>query len=451
MEILMDKRLPASVDAERAILGAVLLDNTAFYQAESFLTSGDFSLDSHRRIYERMCELIARGSAVDFVTLTEILKPNKELEAVGGVACVTNLTDGLPRVKNIEQYVKIVRDKSMLRQLIHSSYSTLQRAYDQEEPAEQTVAHAQDSLQRIVNSHYVEGSLEDGVRDALKKLHELRERKGECIGASTGQSDVDIATTGYREKEVSVIAGRPGNGKTAFMVQGILANLKRGIKVGCFSSEVPKDQIYYRMACLETGLAVLHTRDPRELELSDYTRLQDAIAFIAENWKDKLFLDDTPCIESDQLCARARSWASKGVEHVWVDNLQLVDSMREWKTEYQQVTHAMNKVWHLARSTEQKFAAISHLKRLVGNPRPTMSDLRSSGAIEQKSQLVMMLWREELFASDGETRIGHSGKDEIIIVKQRSGPANITIQCRFEDKVGKWLQDYRGQASAARA
>jgi replicative DNA helicase len=457
MEVLVDQRMPASVDAERAILGAILLDNTAFYQAESFLTAGDFSLDSHRRIFARMVELIKRDSPIDFVTLCEILGVNsagqqKEIEAVGGVAYVTSLTDGLPRVKNIEQYVKIVRDKAMSRQLIHFSTSTLQQAYDQEEPVEQTVARAQDGLQRIVNDHYAEVSLDEVGRGAINRLDELRERKGECIGASTGQTDVDLATTGYREKEVSVIGGRPGQGKTAFMVQGIRRNLMRGMKVGCFSSEVPADQIFYRLACIETGIPVFNTRDPRELDPNEYRRLQEAIAFFASDFKDKFFIDDTPCIEANQLCARARAWASKGVEHLWMDNLQLMDAAREWKSEYLQVTNAITRLWYLARSTEQKVAAISHLKRLSsGNPEPTMSDLRASGAIEQFSQLILLLWREELYAADGETRIGFSGKDKIIIGKQRSGPANLTIQSRFKDDIGLWMQRYDGQSMAARA
>lgn len=441
MEILVDRGLPASMDAERAILGAILLDNSAFYQAESFLTPGDFSLDSHRRIYLRMVELVKRDAPIDFVTLTELLKQHKEIETVGGVAYVTSLTDGLPRVKNISQYVKIVRDKAMLRQLIHASTSTLQQAYDQEEAAENTVTYAQDALLRIIANRYPERDLEEVARSTINQLEELRRYKGECIGYTTGHADLDLVSTGLRDGEVAVFGARPGNGKTALMCQGVRRNLKRGEKVGVFSIEIPAEQFFIRLACLETGIHVFDTRDPRVLSPERYGELQEAVAFFANDFKGKLFLDDTPGIATDQLCAKARAWAFKEVGLVYVDHLHLMDLMVNWPLEFDRISNSIKRLWYLSRSTKQALAVMAQLKRLgKGNPRPGMEDLRAAGTIEQFGHFIGMLWRDLQFDESGESIIGSTGNDEILIPKQRSGPANIKLEAEFKKEVGYWAQ-----------
>lgn len=435
-----DRGLPASEEAERAVLGAILLDNSAFFQTAS-LKPADFALDSHRRIFNRMVDMVRSEIPIDFVTITEKLGQHKEVESVGGVAYVTSLTDGLPRVKNISQYVTIVKDKSMLRQLIHASNSTLQRAYDMDEAAGQTVAHAQNALMGIVNERYTEASLDDVSRSTISRLMELRLRTGECIGFQCGQPDVDVLTTGFREKEVAIIGARPGNGKSAFMCQGIRKNVMKGAKVGCFSSELPKEEIFLRLACLETGIHVFDTRDPRVLREDDFNRLLEAIAFIPAEWEGKFFIDDTPCIEIDQLCARSRAWASKGVELVYTDHLHLVDGMATWQREQDKVMNSISRLWHLARSTGQAHVVLCQLKRIAQNTRPTMEDLRASGAIEQFAQLILLLYRELQFDEEtGEVPVGSTGNDEIIISKQRSGPAHIAIESTFEKEVGRWVQ-----------
>lgn len=438
IEILAERGLPASAEAERAILGAILLDNSCAYQAIGTIRADDFSLDSHRRIFLRMDELARRDAPIDFVTLTEIIGQHKEIESVGGVAYVTSLTDGLPRVKNIEQYVKIVKDKSMLRQLIHASTSMMQRAYEQEAPAEEIVNGAQDSLLRLVNDHYKEQTIESVVRTTLNNLEELRRHSGECIGWNSGHQLWDEATTGYREKEVTIMGGRPGMGKTAWMCQGIRANLLRNEKVGCISSEVPAEQIILRLACLETGIHVFDTRDPRMLPQAEYNRLQEAIAFFASDFEGKFFIDDTPCIPIDQLCTRARAWASKGVGMLFGDHLHLFGAADGFRDDFAQVSNAIRRIWHLVRCTQQAICVLCQLKRIQGNERPTMADLRGCGKIEEFAQVIGLLWRELKFSDDGEGIIGGTGDDEIILAKQRSGPANIVVDSTFEAEVGKW-------------
>lgn len=431
-----DRGMPASPDAERAILGAIFLDNSAYFQAEPVLRAADFSLDSHRRIYLRMQELFAQGSPVDFVTLTTALGQHKEIETVGGVAYVTSLTDGLPRVKNIEQYVKIVKDKSQLRMMIHAGTTMVTNAYEQADSADTIIEQAQTSLIQIVNDTYKEKSLLEMGRETYNRLEMERLSDGEFIGATSGLADLDVMTTGFRDRETVVIGARPGNGKTALACQIIGANCNMGEKVGFFSSEVPNDQILIRLACQRTGLHVFDTRDPRLLEINNkYHLLTGALAEIVQEWEGRFFIDDTPCIPIDKLCARARAWAAKGVKNFIVDYIQILDA--PGKDEYQRVTYSMKALWYLARSTGTRVIVLSQLNRNNENSRPTMGDLRSSGAIENFANLILLLWRDLLMSEEGDI-IGHTGEDEIIIPKQRSGPSQIAIKTMFDAPVGIW-------------
>src|SRR6266478_5857784 len=217
----LDRGLPASIDAERAILGAILLDNLAYHQAaQAALQAEDFSLDSHRRIYLRMMELAETGRAVDFVTLTEQLGQHKEIESVGGVAYVTSLTDGLPRVKNIEQYVKIVKDKALLRGLIHAASSAIQKAYEQEAPAEEIIDEAESAIFKVAEQRIGQGFL--GITEIVKQsfgtIDKLYEQGQRITGLETHFEDFDGLTSGLQKSDLVIVAARPSMGKTAFAI-----------------------------------------------------------------------------------------------------------------------------------------------------------------------------------------------------------------------------------------
>src|SRR5215813_10486650 len=216
----LDRGLPASIDAERAVLGAILLDNLTYSQASEHLLAEDFSLDSHRRIYLRMMELAEVGRPIDFVTLTEQLGQHKEIEAVGGVAYVTSLTDGLPRVKNIEQYVKIVKDKALLRGQIHAATSAIQKAHEQEAPAEEIIDAAESEIFKVAEQRIGQGFL--GIPEIVKqsfgsidKLYEQGQRRS---GLETHFEDFDSMTSGLQKSDLIIIAARPSMGKTAFAI-----------------------------------------------------------------------------------------------------------------------------------------------------------------------------------------------------------------------------------------
>src|SRR5215469_4785981 len=216
----LDRGLPASADAERAVLGSILLDNQAYPQAAEFLQAEDFSLDSHRRIYLRMMELAEAGRPIDYVTLTEQLGQHKEIESVGGVAYVTSLTDGLPRVKNIEQYVRIVKDKALLRGLIHAATSAIQKAYEQEAPAEEIVDAAESEIFKVAEQRIGRRFLHipETAKQSFGSIDKLYEQGQRITGLETHFADFDSMTSGLQKSDLVIVAARPSMGKTAFAI-----------------------------------------------------------------------------------------------------------------------------------------------------------------------------------------------------------------------------------------
>lgn len=424
--------LPYSAECEAAILGAIILDNFCFNQAASTLQPADFSLDSNRKIYSRMLDLMERGRAIDYQTLTEELLRHHQLDNVGGVAYVTSLTDGLPRVKNIEPYVEIVREKARARMLVNIA-DLVKAKISERELADDVLETVQQQLLDVL-FHGRAGksmTMPDICREALAELHAIRNSVGECIGKSTSLPMLDSITTGYRNSEFYVIGARPGNGKTAMMCQSARENIKRKSKPSIFSIEVPRIQIVNRLACMETGISVFDTRDPRGLSTTDMQRLQEAISEIAL-WP--MFIEDSPRMTLKQLSAIARMHISQGADIIYVDFLQRMRA--PGKTEYDRVTAAADGLWELARSTGVPVVALSQLRRSsTPNEPPTMDDLRSSGEIEQLANAIFLLWRP--VEVDPTTQMKHHTKmDQVIVAKQRSGISETHVPVEFNGRIG---------------
>src|SRR6266852_5532043 len=248
----IDRGLPASIEAERAILGAILLDNFAYNQAAESLRAEDFSLDSHRRLYLRMMELAESKRPIDFVTLTEQLGQHKEIEAVGGVAYVTSLTDGLPRVKNIEQYVKIVKDKALLRGLIHAATSAIQKAYEQDAPAEEIVDAAEAAIFQVAEKRIGQGfmGIPEIVKSSFGSIDKLYEQGQRITGLATHFEQLDNMTSGLQKSALVIIAARPSMGKTAFAINiAENAAVRDNKVVGVFSLEMSRESMVLRLLC----------------------------------------------------------------------------------------------------------------------------------------------------------------------------------------------------------
>ena len=420
---------PCSQESEVSILGAIILDNRCFNQAASALSASDFYLSSHRTIYSRMCDIIGRGGAVDYTTLIEELTNQKQRADIGGMEYVVNLTDGIPRVKNIEHYVKIVREKARARMLIQMAESAMSQLHNFSS-ADEVLTEIQSRIIDILHHGRVgtNASLPDICRDALNKLNEIRKSEGACIGLSTGIQTLDEMTTGFRQHEFYVIGARPGQGKTAWMCQSVRVNALARRKVSVFSLEVPREQIIYRLACQHTGISVFDTRDPRVLSAVDMNRLAEACSEIAQ-WP--ILIEDTPRLTIKQFAAIGRLHVSQGAEAIYVDFLQKMKHPS--RSEYDRVTAIADGLWEFGRSTGVPVIALSQLKRTDDVPK--LEDLRSSGEIEQNANAAFFLWRPK--EVDPATQMKrYTGEDQIIIEKQRSGIAGTHIPVRFNGEIG---------------
>src|SRR5215831_1599004 len=364
----LDRGLPASAEAERAILGAILLDNTAYSQAAEYLRAEDFSLDSHRRIYLRMMELAESGRAIDFVTLTEQLGLHKEIESVGGVAYVTSLTDGLPRVKNIEQYVRIVKDKALLRGLIHAASNAVQKAYEQDAPAEEIIDAAESAIFQIAEKRISQGfmGIPEIVKSSFGSIDKLYEMGQRITGLETHFEDFDGMTSGLQKSDLVIIAGRPSMGKTAFAIN-IAENAAVRDKrvVGVFSLEMSRESLLMRMLCSQS-MVDSHKLRTGFVGRDDYSKLVSGLAALAEA---PIFIDDTPSISISEMRAKCRRLQqSQGrLDLVVVDYLQLVAGVpagdRRYENRTQEVSAISRGLKAMAKELRCPVVALSQLSR----------------------------------------------------------------------------------------
>jgi replicative DNA helicase len=427
------RSMPASVDAERAVLGAILLDNSAYPQAAELLRPDHFSLDSHRRIYMRMMELAESNKPIDFVTLTEQLGQHKEIESVGGVAYVTSLTDGLPRVKNIEQYVRIVRDKRLLRELIYAASSAVESAFEQSESAEDIISAAETAIFKVAESRVGQGflAIPEIVRASFGSIDKLYEQGQHITGLQTFFEDFDNLTSGLQKSDLIIIAGRPSMGKTAFAIN-IAENAGiRGRKtVGVFSLEMSSESLLLRMLCSQ-AMVDSHKMRTGFLGRADYEKLISSLASLVEA---RIFIDDTPAITLSEMRAKCRRLiqAQGALDLVIVDYLQLMGSAHTGRFENrtQEVSAISRGLKGLAKELRCPLIALSQLSRATetrSDNRPQLSDLRESGAIEQDADVVGFIFREEVYKPDDPEL---QGMAQLILAKQRNGPTG-TVKLAF--------------------
>lgn len=431
----LERGMPASVEAERAILGAVLLDNSSYPQAAESLRAEDFSLDSHRRIYLRMMELAETGRAIDYVTLTEQLNQHDEVKTVGGVAYVTSLTDGLPRVKNIEQYVKIVKDKALLRGLIRAATVAIQKAYEQEGPAEEIIDAAEEDIFRVGEKRLGQGvqSVAEIVKGSFGSIESLYHRGQRVTGLETHFTELDGMTSGLQKSELIILAARPSMGKTALAINiGENVAVKDNKVVVVFSLEMAQEALLLRMLC---SLARVDSHKLRTgfLGRDDYIKLVDALGLLLEA---PIFIDDKAGISVSEMRAKCRRvhQAQGRLDLVIVDYLQLVTPPANalgMKNRVQEVGAISRGLKALAKELGCPVMALSQLSRQPearkGNNRPQLSDLRDSGEIEQDADVVGFIFREEVYRPD-EPEL--EGRAELIIAKQRNGPTG-TVKLSF--------------------
>jgi replicative DNA helicase len=434
-DLSIERGLPASVDAERSILGAILLDNHCFNEAAERLRSDDFSLDSHRRIYSRMAELIEAGRAVDIVTLAEELSRRKEVEAVGGVAYLASLTEGLPRRVSIEEYVRIVKDKSLGRQLIGICTSAITRAVDQSEDALMVLDAAESGLLEVSERGIARGfvGIPEIVRDSFGTIDNLYAQQREVTGLKTHYQAFDKMTSGLQASDLIIIAARPSMGKTAWAIN-IAENsaVHDGKVVAIFSLEMSKESLLRRMLASQ-ALVSMQKIQTGFIPRQDRDKLTMALEKLAES---RIFVDDTPGISLSEMRAKARRLQRQqgGLDLIVVDYLQLMSATaiggnsRRYENRTQEVSAISRGLKALAKELRVPVVALSQLSRASeqrgGDKKPMLSDLRESGSIEQDADVVAFIHRDSYYNKDenGEEDPESKNKAEIIIAKQRNGP-----------------------------
>ncbi len=445
----LDRGLPASVDAERAILGAILLDNLAYNEAAEKLVPDDFSLDSHRRVYSRMMELSETGRPIDIITLTDELGRHKEVEAVGGVAYLSSLTDGVPRRPNIEHHIRIVKDKAMLRGLIYAANTTIARALDQTELADEILDSTESAIFQISEKRLGQGfvGIPEIVKSSFGSIDALYERGQRITGLETHFVDFDGMTSGLQPSDLVIIAARPSMGKTAFAMN-IAENcaVSDGKVVGMFSLEMSRESLLLRMLCSHARVDS-HKLRTGFLGREDYNKLSAALAALAEA---PIFIDDTPGISLHEMRAKARrlQQSQRKLDLLIVDYLQLMSAApvggKRFENRTQEVSAISRGLKALAKEMRVPVIALSQLSRAPesrgGDHRPQLADLRESGSIEQDADVVCFIFREEVY-KPGEPDL--EGLAELIIAKQRNGPtgkvdlAFLKRSTRFESRAGE--------------
>ena len=439
----LESTLPASVDAERSILGAILLDNFAYNQAAEHLRPDDFALDAHRRIYSRMVDLAETSRPIDTVTLTEELARRREVEAVGGVAYLTSLTDGLPRRPNIEHYVKIVRDKALLRGLIHAANTAIARAAEQSDPAEEILDAAEAAIFQLSENRIGRGFLDirEIVKESFGSLDALYERGQRITGLETHFVDFDNMTSGLQPSDLIIVAARPSMGKTAFAMNIAENAAVRDKKVvGMFSLEMSRESLLLRLLCSHARVDS-HKMRTGFLGREDYAKLVTALGELSES---PIYIDDTPGISLSEMRAKARRLQqSQGkLDLIIVDYLQLLSSSERKENRVQEVSEITRGLKALAKELDVPVLALSQLSRKVedrADKRPQLADLRESGSIEQDADVVMFIYREEYYLRrDGFTAIGDkAGVAELLVEKNRHGPTG-TVTLAFDAATTKF-------------
>ena len=420
--------LPASVQTEVTVLGAMLLDAMAITDATARLQAEDFLLDSHQRIYRAITGLLALGHAVDYITVIDALTKSRELDAIGGQAYLAYLTEGIPRHPKIEDYVRIIKDKSLLRQLMGIFNDGMVQASDQNEDATNVLNGVEARLADVADSAIQRGfsGISDIVASSFGSIDALYEQGREITGLATHYIEFDKMTSGLQDSELIIVAARPSMGKTAWAIN-IAQNcaVRDGKVVAVFSLEMSKESLLRRMLASEAmvGSRKLQTGFiPRE----DKGKLNNALDRLMGS---KMFVDDTPGITLAEMRAKARRLKNQegGLHLIVIDYLQLMTGPtgpgKKQENRTQEVSAISRGLKALAKELQIPVIALSQLSRgseqRTGDKKPLLSDLRESGSIEQDADVVAFIHREEYYDRENEDL---KGKAEIIIAKQRNGP-----------------------------
>jgi replicative DNA helicase len=416
------RSMPHSIEAEQSVLGSMILDKTSIAEAMEVLRVDDFYKEAHQVLFYSILDLFQKDTAVDIITLTESLKSKDKLDAAGGITYISELSGSIISTANIQSYVKIVKDKSILRKLIKSSTKIIEESYNNQGDVLKAVDLAEKEIFNISDNRSssdfepMSAVLERGFLE----IERLFNNKGETTGVPSGFRELDDKTSGFQKGDMVLIAARPSMGKTTFALNiAEYAALRCAKSVAMFSLEMSKEQLAYKLLCSQAHVDMLNLRTGN-LEDKDWENIARASGPLAAA---KIFIDDTAGISVVEMRSKCRKLKLEhGIDMIVIDYLQLMSGSKSAsESRQQEVSEISRSIKALAKEMQCPIVALSQLSRAPearSDHRPMLSDLRESGSIEQDADLVMFLYRDEYYNKETEDK----NVGECIIAKQRNGP-----------------------------
>jgi len=421
-----ERTLPHNLEAERSVLGAILVHNDAFNTAAQVIDGRDFYRDAHRRIFDRMVALSERGEAIDFITLKEELSRGGDLEEVGGPAYVASLVDGVPRATNVEYYARIVKEKATLRNLIYAANKILTNAYEADQESDLILDEAESSIFAVADDRLKAGfvPMRELVNESFPKIEQLFEHKRLVTGVPTGFVDLDEMTRGLQPGDLVIIAARPSMGKTSLVLNIAQHVAVQGEHtVGFFSLEMSKESLFIRLLTSEAQIDS-HRLMSGHIADRDYSRISHALEKLSSM---RLFIDDTANISVLEMRAKSRRLqAEHGLSLIVVDYIQLMSARGRYENRTLELASISRSLKGLAKELNAPIVVLSQLSRAPesrSDHRPQLSDLRESGALEQDADVVILIYRDDAYNRDPNNP--DAGTAELILAKQRNGPTGI--------------------------
>ena len=438
------KMPPQNMEAEQSVLGGILIENGAIHKVMEILTPDDFYRDSHKKIFNSLLDLSERDEPADLITLTHELRKKDQLDPIGGASYVASLIDSIPTAANIEYYARIVKEKAILRKLIEAATDIVTQSYEDRQDVEGLLDEAERAIFQIAENRVRPSfyPIREIVKSSFKTLEKLFEKKEMITGIPSGFKSLDHYTAGFQPSDLIIVAGRPSMGKTAICLNmAQYAAIEKRVPVAIFSLEMSKEQLVLRMLCSEAQVEGTRIRTGF-LSESDWPKLTLAAGNLSDA---SIFIDDTPALTILELRAKARRLKGEhGLGLLIVDYLQLMRGRTMIENRQQEISEISRSLKALAKELNIPVIAVSQLSRRSESredKRPQMSDLRESGAIEQDADLILFIYRDEVYnrSEDNPNR----GKAEVIIGKQRNGPTG-KVDMTFLDKFTAFKDLYTG-------
>lgn len=442
VERVTGRRLPENSDAERSVLGAILLNEEVIHRVSELIDSSDFYTKVHETIYASLLTLARQRKPIDVVTLQDELTKVGQIDAIGGVEYLVSLQENIPALGLVEQHARIIREKAVLRSLIVSAADIITKCYDQsDEDIARVLDEAEKMIFEIANKRMRQGFVQIDIwlKKTFQHLSDIKSHSKGVTGIPSGYKSLDMMTSGFQNGDFIVLAARPSMGKTALALCIGAHAAANNRSVGIFSLEMAAEQLALRLLSSESGVAH-HSIRNATITSDEWIELTNVAARLAEM---KVFIDDTATLDIMELRAKARKLKAQGeLQFLIVDYLQLLHSSQRHENRHQEVSHISRSLKALAKELNIPVLALSQLSRAVDsrmNKRPMLSDLRESGAIEQDADLIMFLYRDIVYNPDTE----NPASAELIIGKQRNGPTG-TLHFDFVRELTKFEEVVQG-------